>query len=171
MADDQKVSKAIGNRQEATGTSKAKLASGGNKQKAIGGGVEKLVDQIEKLSVLELSELVSLLQERLGVPLGPTQAVVSAPSAGQVSETPQKQEGATSQSTASATQTVVMTDSGANKILVIKALREINPNLGLKEAKDLTENLPAEILKDAKKEDAETAKKKLEEAGAKVELK
>lgn len=129
---------------------------------------EKLVEEVSKLSVLELSELVSALQERLGVS---AQAVVPAPSAGQVSEIPAGSAGAAAQSTASATQTVVMTNSGANKILVIKALREINPNLGLKEAKDLTESLPAEILKDAKKEEAETAKKKLEEAGATVELK
>lgn len=128
---------------------------------------EKLVEEISKLSVLELSELVSALQEKLGVAALPTLSPAAATGA---SQEPQPSEGQGQQAATSTTATVVMTDSGANKILVIKALREINPNLGLKEAKDLTENLPAEILKDAKKEDAETAKKKLEEAGAKVEL-
>jgi large subunit ribosomal protein L7/L12 len=64
-----------------------------------------------------------------------------------------------------------MTAAGDNKIAVIKALREINQNLGLKEAKDLTENLPAEILKDAKAEEAKEAADKLKAAGAQVELK
>ena len=66
---------------------------------------------------------------------------------------------------------MVLTDSGAQKIAVIKALREINQELGLKEAKDIADAPPKEILKDAPKEKAEEAKKKLEAAGAKVELK
>jgi large subunit ribosomal protein L7/L12 len=69
------------------------------------------------------------------------------------------------------TQTVVMTASGANKIAVIKALREINPNLTLMDAKGMTETLPAEILKDAKVEDAKVASEKLKAAGATVESK
>ena len=164
MVDDQKVTEA-----KRVSKQKAPLRSQASGGQAISGDVEKLVEEISKLSVLEISELVSALQERLGVT---PQAVASAPAAGQAAETPAGQAaGSATQSTASATQTVVMTDSGANKILVIKALREINPNLGLKVAKDLTESLPAEILKDAKKEEAEAAKKKLEEGGAKVELK
>jgi len=67
--------------------------------------------------------------------------------------------------------TVIMTASGDNKISVIKALREINQNWGLKEAKDMTDNLPAEILKDAKPEDAKAAAEKLKAAGATVEMK
>jgi large subunit ribosomal protein L7/L12 len=70
-----------------------------------------------------------------------------------------------------ANQTVVMTVSGANKIAVIKALREINPNLTLMDAKGMTETLPAEVLKDAKAEDAKSASEKLKAAGATVELK
>ncbi|EKD80436.1 MAG: 50S ribosomal protein L7/L12, partial [uncultured bacterium] len=66
---------------------------------------------------------------------------------------------------------VVLAAGGANKIAVIKAVRELNQTLGLKEAKDLVEAAPKTILEGAKKEDAETAKKKLEEAGATVELK
>ncbi|MGB6881841.1 MAG: ribosomal protein L7/L12, partial [Microgenomates group bacterium] len=72
---------------------------------------------------------------------------------------------------AGANQTVVMTDAGKNKIAIIKALREINQNWGLKEAKDMTENLPTEILKDAKAEEAKEAADKLKAAGATVELK
>ena len=68
-------------------------------------------------------------------------------------------------------QTVVMTATGENKIAVIKALREINQNLGLQEAKSATENLPFEVLKDAKAEDAKGAADKLKAAGATVELK
>ena len=70
-----------------------------------------------------------------------------------------------------ANQTVVMTVSGANKIAVIKALREINPNLTLMDAKAMTETVPAEVLKDAKAEDAKSASEKLKAAGATVELK
>jgi large subunit ribosomal protein L7/L12 len=70
-----------------------------------------------------------------------------------------------------ATQTLNMTGSGDNKISVIKALREINQNWGLKEAKDMTENLPAEILKDAKAEEVKEAAEKLKAAGATVEIK
>ncbi|MFA6074147.1 MAG: ribosomal protein L7/L12, partial [Candidatus Woesearchaeota archaeon] len=68
-------------------------------------------------------------------------------------------------------QTVVMTNSGATKIAVIKALREINQQLGLKEAKDATDNVPFEVLKDAKPEDVKSAAEKLKAAGATVELK
>lgn len=128
--------------------------------------VDKLVEEISKLSVLELADLVSALQEKLGVSaVAPVAAApVAAPAAG---ETP-----ATGGETAGgAIQTVTMTNGGANKIAVIKALREINPNLGLKEAKDMTEQVPAEVLKDAKAEDAKSAADKLKAAGATVELK
>ena len=70
-----------------------------------------------------------------------------------------------------AKQTVVITGAGDNKISVIKAIREIDQNIGLKEAKDMTENLPTEILKDAKTDDAKAAAEKLKAAGATVELK
>jgi large subunit ribosomal protein L7/L12 len=123
--------------------------------------IEKLTEEISKLSVLELSELVNILQDKLGVSAMP---VSQAPAA-----TAQESEEATSDE--GGNKTVVMTASGDQKIAVIKALREINPNLGLKEAKDITEAVPAEIVKDAKAEEAAEAKKKLEEAGATVELK
>lgn len=124
--------------------------------------VEKMVEEVAKLSVLELSELVSALQEKLGVSAAMPVAA-AAPIAGGAE--------APAADTANATQTVIMTVSGANKIAVIKALREINPNLTLMDAKGMTETLPAEILKDAKAEDAKSASEKLKTAGATVELK
>ncbi len=132
--------------------------------KKVSGKVEKMVEEVAKLSVLELSELVSALQEKLGVSGAmPVAAAVAAPVAA----------GAEAQAAdaGSANQTVTMTVSGANKIAVIKALREINPNLTLMDAKGMTETLPAEVLKDAKAEDAKSASEKLKAAGATVELK
>lgn len=123
--------------------------------------VEKMVEEVAKLSVMELSELVSALQEKLGVSAAMPVAAAAAPVAG---EAPAADAG-------SSTQTVIMTGSGANKIAVIKALREINPNLTLMDAKGMTETLPAEVLKDAKAEDAKVASEKLKTAGATVELK
>lgn len=125
--------------------------------------VEKMVEEVSALSVLELSELVSALQEKLGVSAAMPVAAAAAPAAGGAE--------APAADTGSANQTVVMTVSGANKIAVIKALREINPNLTLMDAKGMTETLPAEVLKDAKAEDAKAASEKLKAAGATVELK
>ena len=124
--------------------------------------VEKLVEEVAKLSVMELSELVSALQDKLGVSAAMPVAAQAAPVAG--AEAPAEAAG-------SANQTVIMTVSGANKIAVIKALREINPNLTLMDAKGMTEVLPAEVLKDAKAEDVKSASEKLKAAGATVELK
>jgi large subunit ribosomal protein L7/L12 len=128
--------------------------------------VEKLVDEVSKLSVLELSDLVNALQDKLGV--SPMAAVAPM---GQVA-TPSESEGDSGGATASAAnQTVVLTACGENKIAAIKAIREIDQNIGLKEAKDMTESLPAEILKDAKAEDAKSAAEKLKATGCTVELK
>lgn len=125
--------------------------------------VDELVEEISKLTVLDLSELVNTLQEKLGVSAMPVAA--AAPQA-------QAAAGDAPQGEASGgNQTVIMTASGENKISVIKALREINQELGLKEAKDATENLPFEVLKDAKPEDVKSASEKLKAAGATVELK
>jgi large subunit ribosomal protein L7/L12 len=125
--------------------------------------VEKLVEEVSKLSVLELSELVSALQEKLGVSAAmPVAAAPAAAAAGGEAAAPAAEDG---------NKTVMLTDAGANKIGVIKALREINPNLTLMDAKGMTEAVPAEVLKDAKAEDAKSASEKLVAAGAKVELK
>lgn len=129
-------------------------------------GVEKLVEEIGKLSVLELSELVNALQDTLGVSAMPMAAPQAAQAGGQAAAGDDAGEEA-----AAGGGTVVMTGAGDQKIAVIKALREINQNWGLKEAKDMTENLPAEVLKDAKPEEAKEAAEKLKAAGATVEVK
>ncbi len=131
--------------------------------------VEKIVDDVSKLSVLELSELVNALQDKLGVTAAAPLAV-AAPSAGTGQGAPAEGAGE-GQSASGGNQTVVMTASGGNKIAVIKALREINQNLSLMDAKGMTENVPAEILKDAKPDDVKSAAEKLKAAGATVELK
>jgi len=132
--------------------------------------VQKLIEEIEKLTVLELNDLVKALEEKFGVSAIPVAAAApaagtgTAPAAGGATPT---EEGAGEQTTFN----VVLTSAGANKISVIKAVREINQNLGLKEAKDLVEAAPKEILTGVNKSTAEEAKKKLEAAGATVELK
>jgi large subunit ribosomal protein L7/L12 len=128
--------------------------------------VSDLVEEISKLTVLELSDLVSSLQEKLGVSAMPISAPAAPQAAAAGSEAQTQVQGG-----GAATQTLTMTTSGANKISVIKALREINQNWGLKEAKDMTENLPAEILKDAKAEEVKIAADKLKTAGATVDIK
>lgn len=127
--------------------------------------VDELVEEVSKLSVLELSELVTALQEKLGVSAMPVAQAAPAAAAPAGDATPQ---GGTEDG---GTKTVVMTASGDNKIGVIKALREINQNLTLMDAKAATENVPFEVMKDAKAEDAKSAEEKLKAAGATVELK
>jgi large subunit ribosomal protein L7/L12 len=120
----------------------------------------KIIEEVEKLSVLELADLVKALEDKFGVSaMAPAAAPVAAGASA-----PQAVEEAKSE------YQVVLTSAGANKIGVIKALREIKQELGLKEAKDLAEAAPKEVGT-FKKEEAETAKKKLEAAGAQVELK
>ena len=126
------------------------------------GKFKDLIKEIEGLTTLELAELVKELEERFGVSAAAPMAMAGAPAAGGAAA-PQEEE--------KASYILVLADSGAQKIAVIKALREINQELGLKEAKDLADGAPKEIKKDMPKADAEEAKKKLEAAGAKVELK
>lgn len=134
-------------------------------EKKVSKKIEELVEEISKLSVLDLSELVNALQEKLGVTAA--MPVASAPAA---ASTP-AEVGAAETTGGAAKQIVVLTNAGANKIAVIKALREINPNLSLMEAKGMTEAVPAEVLKDAKAEEVKAAEEKLKAAGATVELK
>ena len=123
----------------------------------------KLIEEIEKLSVLELSELVKALEEKFGVTAAaPVAAAAAAPAAAAGAAAPAEEQ---------SSYTVVIKDGGATKIAVIKALREINPNLGLKEAKDLSEKPGAVIAENVNKGAAEEAKAKLTAAGATVELK
>lgn len=124
--------------------------------------VEKIIAGVEDLSVMELSELVKALEEKFGVSAMPMMA--AAPAGGAAA-------GAGAEAAEEKTEyNVVLTAAGDQKIAVIKAVREIKQDLGLKEAKDLVDAAPKE-LGVMKKEDAESAKKKLEEAGASVELK
>jgi large subunit ribosomal protein L7/L12 len=131
--------------------------------------VGKLVDEISKLSVMELAQLVDTLQDKLGVT--PQVAPLATGAAAGQAATPAEVPPEAGAGGGGATQTVAITAAGNNKIAVIKAIREINQNIGLKEAKDMTENLPAEILKDAKADDAKQAAEKLKTAGATVESK
>jgi len=123
--------------------------------------LQKLVDEIEKLSVLEVADLVKALEDKFGVSAAPVAvAGAAAPAAAEEGQQEEKSE-----------YDVVITAAGDNKIAAIKAVREIKSDLGLVEAKELVEKAPVTLLEKAKKEDAEEAKKKLEEAGVKVELK
>lgn len=122
---------------------------------------DELVKAIEEMSVIELSELVKELEEKFGVSAAaPAMAMpmMAAPGAAAASEEEKTEFD------------VVLVDHGANKINVIKVVREIT-GLGLKEAKDLVDNPPKAIKEAASKDEAEEIKKKVEEAGAKVELK
>ena len=132
--------------------------------KSVSKNVEKIVDAVAELTVLELSELVDALQDKLGVSAMPVAA--AAPAAGAAAG-----DDAGGDDAAAGGGNLVMTAAGEQKIAVIKALREVNQNWGLKEAKDMTENLPAEILTDAKPEEVKDAAEKLKAAGATVEVK
>ena len=124
--------------------------------------LQQLEDQIVGLSLLDAAALVKKLEERLGVSAAAAAPVVVAGGAGAAAAAP-----------AAAEQTeftVVLTDAGANKIGAIKAVREVT-NLGLKEAKDLVDGAPKTVKEGVNKADAESIKKKLVEAGAKVDVK
>jgi large subunit ribosomal protein L7/L12 len=123
--------------------------------------LQSIIDEVEKLTVLELSDLVKALEEKFGVSASAPMAMAMAPgAAADAAPVEEKDEF-----------DVVLTSPGANKIAVIKAVRELDQKLGLIEAKKLVESAPQPILTAAKKDAAEEAKKKLEEAGAQVELK
>src|SRR5579871_2729626 len=123
--------------------------------------LEKIVDELSSLTVLEAAELAKLLETKWGVSAAAPVAVAAAP-AGAAAAAPAE---------AQTEFSVVLKDAGDKKINVIKVVREIVPNLGLKEAKDLVEAAPKPIKEGVSKEEAETIKKKLEETGAKVEIK
>lgn len=129
----------------------------------LGKDSQKILDLISNLSVLELSKLIKAFETKFGVSAQATVATAVA-GAPQVSDDSEPAEEKTSFD-------VILTGMGDNKLAVIKAVREINQNLGLKEAKDLVESAPKPVLEGAKKEAADEAKAKLETAGAKVDLK
>ena len=122
--------------------------------------VLKLIEDVKALTVMELSELVKALEEEFGVSAAAPVAVAATPAAGAAAPAAEEK----------TEFDVVLAEVGANKINVIKVVRELT-GLGLKEAKDLVDGAPKPVKEGAGKDDAEEIKKKLEEAGAKVELK
>ncbi|WP_213271076.1 50S ribosomal protein L7/L12 [Hyphomonas sp.] len=122
--------------------------------------LEKIVEDLSALTVLEAAELAKMLEEKWGVSAAAPVAVAAAGGAAPAAAVEEKTEF-----------DVVLTDAGAKKIEVIKLVREVVPALGLKEAKDLVEGAPKTVKEAVSKADAEEMKKKFEAAGAKVELK
>ena len=125
--------------------------------------LEQLVDDLSSLTVLEAAELSKLLEEKWGVSAAAPVAVAAAPAAGG---------GAAAAAEEEQTEfTVVLTAGGDKKINVIKEVRSVRPDLGLKEAKDLVEGAPQNVKENVSKQEAEEIKKKLEDAGATVQIK
>jgi large subunit ribosomal protein L7/L12 len=120
--------------------------------------IQKIIEEISNLTVLELNELVKSLEEKFGVQAIAFQAPAQAKSEDKAEES-------------AGIVDVVLVESGANKLNVIKIIREINPNLSLKDAKDMVDNPPQKVAEKVDKKKAEELKKKFEEAGAKIELK
>ncbi len=143
MADDQKIEEA------------PKATS-----KPVSENLGKIIEQIEKLTVLELADLVHALEDKFGVSASAPVAVGPAAASADSGE-PQEEK---------TTFNVILSSAGANKIAVIKAVRGLVPTLGLKEAKDLVEAAPKPVLEGVNKATSEEAKTKLTAAGATVEL-
>ena len=123
--------------------------------------LEKIVDDLSSLTVIEAADLAKLLEEKWGVSAAAPVAVAAAGGGG----------AAAAPAEAQTEFSVILKDAGDKKINVIKVVREIVPALGLKEAKDLVEAAPKAVKEGVSKEEAETIKKKLEDAGAKVDVK
>lgn len=122
--------------------------------------IAKLVEDLSGLTVLEVAELVKTLEDKWGVSAAaPVAAAAAGPAAAAAAPVEEKTEF-----------DVILTDAGGNKIAVIKEVRSVVPGLGLAEAKKLVESAPQPLKEGAKKEEAEEIKKKLEAAGAKVEI-
>mgnify|MGYP001170121491 CR=1 FL=1 len=124
--------------------------------------IAKLVEDLSGLTVLEVAELVKTLEEKWGVSAAAPVAVAAAGPAAGAAAAPAEEKTEFD---------VILTDAGGNKIAVIKEVRGVVPGLGLAEAKKLVESAPQPLKEGAKKEEAEEIKKKLEAAGAKVEIK
>lgn len=123
---------------------------------------ENILEAIAKMSVLELSELVKMIEEKFDVSAAAPVMMGAMPAAG----------AAAGEAAEEKTEfDVILLDSGAQKIQVIKAVRGLRSDLGLKEAKELVDTLPKPVKEGVPKDEAETVKKQLEEAGAKVEIK
>ena len=135
-----------------------------NKELNLSDNAKKVMDMVEKMTVLELNDLVKALEEKFGVSAAAPMMMGAMPMGGANGAEAVVEEEKTEFD-------VIIAEAGANKINVIKVVREINPALGLVDAKNLVESAPKAVLEGAKKEAAEEAKKKLEAAGAKVEMK
>lgn len=129
-------------------------------KKEVSKNLDDIISKIETLSVLELADLVHALEDRFGVTAAAPMAVAAAGAAPAAGEPAEEQ----------TSFNVILASAGANKIGVIKAVRELVPTLGLKEAKDLVEAAPKPVLEGVNKETANEAKTKLTAAGATVEL-
>ena len=122
--------------------------------------IEKILESIEKMTVLEMAELVKALEDKFGVSAAAPMAMMAAPAAGAGG-------GADEEKTE---WDVVLAETGEKKFQVVKVIRQVT-DLGLKEAKDIVDNPGQVVKKDVSKDEAEEVKKKLEEAGAKAEIK
>jgi len=134
-----------------------------SKEVKISAKLSNIIKDIEKLTVLELADLVKALEDKFGVSGVP---VAAAPATARA-----QSDQAAGPSSEQTIFNVVLAQTGPNKIQVIKALRKIKPTLGLQDAKKISESAPEEVLNQVNKKEAEEAKKKLEAAGATVELK
>ncbi len=123
---------------------------------------QEILDAIAAKSVLEISELIKMMEEKFGVSAAAAAVAVAAPAGGAGAAAPAAEE--------KTEFTVMLVEAGANKVNVIKAVRELT-GLGLKEAKDLVDGAPKPVKEGVNKADSDAAKKKLEDAGAKVEVK
>jgi large subunit ribosomal protein L7/L12 len=157
MSDEQKIDQVEDTKVEETKTEAPAVdtASGEAEEVEVPAEFKDLVEKVEKMTVLELSQLVKILEKKFGV----SAVAVAAPAAGAGDAAEEKTEF-----------TVHLADVGAQKIAVIKVVKEV-AGLGLKEAKELVDGAPADVKVNVKKEEAEEIKAKLEAAGAKVELK
>ena len=126
--------------------------------------LDKLVEDLSALTVLEAAELSKLLEDKWGVSAAAPVAAFAAPAGGGAAAPAEAVEEQTEF-------TVVLTAGGDKKINVIKEVRSVRPDLGLKEAKDLVEAAPANVKENVSKQEAEEIKKKLEEAGASITIK
>ena len=125
--------------------------------------LEKLVEDLSSLTVLEAAELSKLLEDKWGVSAAAPVAMAAAPGAAAAAPAEVAEE--------QTEFTVVLTGGGEKKINVIKEVRSVRPDLGLKEAKDLVEGAPQNVKENVSKQEAEDVKKKLEDAGASVQVK
>lgn len=124
--------------------------------------IEKIAKEIETLTAIELSELAGYLEEKFGLPSIPITATGETKAASATATAPEEEK---------TSFTVTLTAAGAGKLAVIKAVRELLPNMGLIDAKKLVESAPKDILTNVKKTAADEAKKKIETAGGTVEIK